>query len=116
MQPTAARVIIGAAAADAQRWADLRFQGRVLMTSDDSSTEWSWLLRFAAAMIGLGWITAIIMLILTEGPPTSSWLILLASSISVLASRSQRTSPRASTALILFAAAVAVGAVVVMNP
>ena len=87
------------------------------MSAGHSSKKWSLLLLLAAAMIGLGWISAIIMLISTKDPPTSTWLMLLASSISVFASRWQRTSPRASTSLILLAAAVAVAAVVALkNP
>lgn len=87
------------------------------MRARDNSTKSSLLLLLAAGAIGLGWLSAIVMLISTEGPPTSSWLILLASSISLIASRLQRTSPRASTVLILVAATVAVAGVVAMrNP
>jgi uncharacterized membrane protein HdeD (DUF308 family) len=87
------------------------------MRARDNSTKSSLLLLLAAGAIALGWLSAIVMLISTEGPPTSSWLILLASSISLIASRLQRTSPRASTVLILVAATVAVAGVVAMrNP
>lgn len=87
------------------------------MRARDNSTKSSLLLLLAAGAIALGWLSAIVMLISTEGPPTSSWLILLASSISLIASRLQRTSPGASTVLILVAATVAVAGVVAMrNP
>lgn len=85
------------------------------MTAGENSTKWSGLQLFAAATIGLGWIAAIIMLLSTEGPPTSTWLLLCASSISVFASRVQRTSPRVSTTLVLVAAAVAMVAVVAVR-
>ncbi len=82
------------------------------MTATDAPNAWSWLQLLGAAMIGLGWLVAIVTAMATEGPPTSAWLVLIASGISVFASRLKIVRPRLSTTLLFVSAAVAIAAVV----
>lgn len=85
------------------------------MTASDTPNTWSWLQLLGATMIGLGWLGAIVTAMATEGPPTSTWLILIASGISVFASRLKNVRPRQSAILIVVAAAVAIAAVAILK-